>query len=76
VDLFCLERAGFRIESALADALRKDGGCTPAALAYVLGPIQIPDGASLPAGVRGAELRAWLADVVTRLLRASVPRPQ
>lgn len=75
VDLLCLERAGFRIESALADALRKDGGCTPAALAYVLGQIRIPDGAALPAGVGAGELRSWLEGVVTRLLRAAAPRP-
>jgi hypothetical protein len=73
VDLFCLERAGFRIESALADALRKDGGCTPAALAYVLGQIRIPDTASVPGGVRAAELRSWVEDAVTRLLRAAAP---
>ncbi|HET7293401.1 MAG TPA: hypothetical protein VFM88_13330 [Vicinamibacteria bacterium] len=30
-------------------------------------------GAALPAGVRGTELRAWLGDVVTRLLRAAAP---
>lgn len=73
VDLYCLEGSGLRIESALADALLKDGGCTPAALAYVLGQITIPDAAALPGGVSGRELRAWLGELVTRLLRAAAP---
>lgn len=75
VDLLCLERAGYKVESALADALRKDGGCTPAALAYVLGEIRVPDGAVLPGGVSSVELRTWLAGAVERLLHAAAPEP-
>lgn len=74
VDLLKLEQAGYRVESALAGALQKDGGCTPAALAWVLSQVAVPDGASLPAGVSPAELRAYLVDLQTRLLRASAPR--
>src|SRR5262249_10969596 len=36
VDLYCLDAAGFRLERFLGDAQRKDGGVTPAALAWVL----------------------------------------
>lgn len=73
VDLLKLEQAGYRVESALAGALQKDGGCTPAALAWVLSQVAVPDGASLPAGVSPAELRAYLVDLKTRLLKASAP---
>jgi predicted nucleotidyltransferase component of viral defense system len=73
VDLFLLERAGQKIESALPAAMTKDGGCTPAALAWVLSEIRIPDQVSLPGSVSPAELRAFLADVVRRLRRAALP---
>jgi Nucleotidyl transferase AbiEii toxin, Type IV TA system len=73
VDLLFLERAGHRVEPALAGALAKDGGCTPGALAWVLSEIEIPDGASLPANVSAAELRAFLSDLVKRLRRAARP---
>lgn len=73
VDLLFLERAGHRVEQALAAALAKDGGCTPAALAWVLSQIKVPDGAVLPGGVSGRELRSFLADLVKRLRRAAAP---
>lgn len=73
VDLFLLEKTGYRIESALGAAIAKDAGCTPAALAWVISEISIPDGVPLPAGVSAAELRDFLADVVQRLRRAALP---
>lgn len=75
VDLFVLERAGYRIEDLLAPALAKDGGCTPAVLAWVLSEVRIPDEVPLPAGIATAELRAWIADLVKRLRRAAAPKP-
>jgi len=51
IDVWFLERAGYRIESALAAALAKDGGCTPAVLAWLLSRVEIPDQARLPGGV-------------------------
>jgi predicted nucleotidyltransferase component of viral defense system len=71
VDLFCLEKAGHSIEAALEYALVKDGGCTPATLAWVLSEWQIPDGAHLPAGVKPAELRKFIEDLVRRLRGAA-----
>ncbi|HVV82784.1 MAG TPA: nucleotidyl transferase AbiEii/AbiGii toxin family protein [Kofleriaceae bacterium] len=73
VDLFFLERAGYRVETALGAALAKDGGCTPATLAWILSEVTIPDGVALPAGVAPAALRDFVADLVKRLRRAALP---
>lgn len=73
VDLWALERAGLRIEDALSDALAKDGGCTPATLAWLLDQVAIPDGMTLPGGVPPNELRAWLRALVVRLRRLAHP---
>jgi predicted nucleotidyltransferase component of viral defense system len=73
VDLLCLERRGYRVEDALSAALAKDGGCTAAALAWVLSEIAIPDGISLPGDVTPAELRQFVASLIVRLRRAAFP---
>jgi predicted nucleotidyltransferase component of viral defense system len=73
VDVLFLEREGLRVENALAAALEKDGGCTPAALAWVLADVSIPDDVGLPEGVSAAELRAFVGDLVARLRRAAFP---
>jgi hypothetical protein len=62
VDVMFLERAGYSIDSALPVALAKDGGCTPATLAWLLSEMTIPDGISLPAN-----------DLVDRLLVLAAP---
>ncbi len=73
VDLMLLERSGLSIDAALPKALEKDGGCTPATLAWVLSQVSIPDGVALPAGVPAAEMRTFLRNLVERLLRAATP---
>ncbi len=73
VDVLALERSGLRVEDALGDALAKDGGCTPATLAWLLSEIEIPDGIQLPGGISPAELRAFVADLIVRLRRAALP---
>jgi hypothetical protein len=73
VDLLFLEKAGHRIESALGAALAKDGGCTPASLAWLLSQIDIPDGVKLPADTRPEELRVFIQDLIKRLRRAAAP---
>ncbi len=73
VDLMYLEQAGYHAESALDHALAKDGGCTPAQLAFLLSEIEIPDAARLPADVAPAELRAFVDDLIVRLRRAALP---
>ena len=73
VDVMFLERAGYPVEAALAGALAKDGGCTPASLAWLLSEVTIPDDLALPAGVSAGELRAYVATLVTRLRRLALP---
>lgn len=73
VDVMLLERAGYSVDAALPAALAKDGGCTPAQLAWLLSQIEIPDDIELPAAVQPAELRAFVADLVVRLRRAALP---
>lgn len=73
VDLLWLERYGLTVEQALPAALEKDGGCTAAALAWVLSEVVIPDGAVLPGGVTPSELRVFIDDLVVRLRRAAHP---
>ena len=73
IDLLFLERAGLRIEDALDAALAKDGGCTPATLAWILSEVTVPDGVKLPADVAPATLRTFIADLIKRLRRAALP---
>lgn len=73
VDLMLLERSGCSIEAALPKALTKDGGCTPATLAWVLSEVQIADEATLPGGVAPSELRSFLRGLIERLLRLAKP---
>lgn len=74
VDVMFLERAGYSIDGALPTALAKDGGCTPATLAWLLSEIIIPDGVLLPADVPASELRAYVSALVARLLVIAAPR--
>jgi hypothetical protein len=73
VDVLALERSGLKVEDAWGPALAKDGGCTPATLAWLLSEIEIPDGLELPGGISPAELRAFVADLIVRLRRAALP---
>ncbi len=73
VDVLMLERAGFHVEDALPHAMAKDGGCTPATLAWLLSEIEIPDDAVLAAEVEPTELRMFIAGLISRLLRAAAP---
>lgn len=74
VDVFALERAGHRVETYLEAAMTKDGGCTPATLAWLLSQVDVPDGTRLPDGFSAEELRGWLSELVPRLRRAALPR--
>ncbi len=65
-----LLEAFFRVESRF---FLTGGGCTPAALAWVLAEVSIPDGLDLPGGVPAAELRQFVADLIVRLRRAAFP---
>jgi len=71
VDLYCLEMAGFEVEQFLADAQRKDAGVTPAALAWVLSELAVPD--RLPGDVDAEKLRAFVVELEARMRRLSMP---
>ena len=75
VDVMALEETGLRVEDALEAAVAKDGGCTPASLAWVLAQIRLSEGSRLPGGVDPATLTHWLDGLVKRLRRAALPRP-
>lgn len=71
IDLYFLERAGFRVERFIEDAARKDGGVTPAVLAWVLSGLNVPD--ELPGGAHPASLRTFVADLEARMRRLAHP---
>jgi hypothetical protein len=73
VDVWALEKAGYRVEDALPAASRKDGGLTAAQLSWVLSDIRIGDDARPPGGVDASSLRTYLAGLVARL--AALARP-
>lgn len=73
VDLWALEHHGLRVEDALEAALEKDGGCTPATLAWLLSQVDIKQDATLPGGASANELRSFIADLVERLRRLAHP---
>lgn len=73
VDVYCLERSGLRVENALAAAEQKDGGCTPANLAWLLDDFPRPRQGQLPATVSADDLRQWRQELVVRLRRQALP---
>ena len=73
VDARELEKAGFKIEDALASAQKKDTGLTAAQLAWVLSQIKLGDDLSPPGEVSIAELRNYLDDLIVRLRRLAFP---
>ena len=73
VDVRALEGLGLSLTEARAAGQRKDGGLTPAQLAWVLSQITIGDEASLPGDVTPAELRDYLRSLVDRLVRLARP---
>jgi hypothetical protein len=73
VDLYFLERAGHRVEDFLADAERKDAGVTPAAIAWVLSEMVVPE--SPPGNVDRAALQAFAHELEARLRRLAAPVP-
>lgn len=74
VDVMFLERQlNLRVEDLLPAALAKDGGATPATLAWLLSELSIPDSAKLPAGSTPEELRGYLTKLIPRLRQAARP---
>jgi predicted nucleotidyltransferase component of viral defense system len=73
VDVMLLERAGFSIEQAFPLAQAKDGGLTPAQLAWVLSEIRVGDDARIPGGVSAPELREFIDGLRSRMARLGFP---
>lgn len=74
VDLFFLERAGYRVLDALPAARRKDTGLTPAQLAWAISQVpldRVPDGLLEPLSLE--ELRSFRARLLDALERLSFP---
>lgn len=73
VDVFFLEEAGFSVEEAMEAATAKDGGCTPANLAWLLSGFPLPPPERLPEGISRDQLGAWRDRLVIRLRRQALP---
>jgi len=73
VDVRALEQSGCDLEEALAAAMSKDAGLTPAQLAWVLSGITIGDDANIPGGGSPGDLRAYLETLRSRLERLALP---
>jgi predicted nucleotidyltransferase component of viral defense system len=73
VDVRALEGLGLSLTEALVAGERKDGGLTPAQLAWVLSQITIGEDTDLPGGVGPDELRKYLDGLVDRLARLAHP---
>lgn len=72
IDLRAILARGIDLRSALADAERKDGGVSPATLAWILDQVVIGADAKLP-GVTGRELDLFRHDLVKQL--RTIARP-
>jgi hypothetical protein len=73
IDVRQLEIAGYRIEAALPVAALKDTGLTPAQLGWVLSQIELGDDFIPPGRVSVADLRDYLAELITRLTALAFP---
>lgn len=73
IDVLELERHGLRAEDHLAEANLKDGGCTPATIAWLLSEWLIDESAVLPAGYTVVEVRAFKDALAERMAMAAHP---
>ncbi|MDQ1348383.1 MAG: hypothetical protein QG573_1757 [Acidobacteriota bacterium] len=73
-DLRALEAAGYAVDAtALRDAASKDGGLTPGQLAWVLNDFRITSDSPAIGEATPAELSAYKADLVRRLVVFASP---
>jgi hypothetical protein len=73
VDVFFLERKGLSLEEGLAAGERKDGGLTPAQLAWVLSQMELPESEAIPGDVPRQDLDRYRRDLIDRLLVLARP---
>ncbi len=73
VDLRAILATGLDLKQLLADAERKDGGASPATLAWLLDGLRIAPDAKLPTGISAMDLDAFRRHLVAELRRLSLP---
>ena len=73
VDVLELERLGLRVEAFLAEASAKDGGCTPATLAWLLSQWELPVQLKIPTGYDLEQLRRFKDELAERMAIAAHP---
>jgi hypothetical protein len=73
VDVLELERLGLRVEAFLAEASAKDGGCTPATLAWLLSQWHFPTNLKVPPGYDVEQLRRFKDELAERMAIAAHP---
>jgi len=73
IDVLELERTGLRVEDFLVEANEKDGGCTPATLAWLLSQWTLPDDSKLPVGYQVEDLRQFKDELAERMALAAHP---
>jgi hypothetical protein len=73
VDIFVLEREGLSLEQGLAAGQRKDGGLTPAQLAWVLSQMELSESEAIPGNVPREDLDRYRRDLIDRLLVLARP---
>jgi hypothetical protein len=74
VDVLFLERAGFRVEADLDNALKKDAGMDPGVLAWLLGQFPVAPLPSMLAPLSPDELREYRDGLAARLARLATPQ--
>jgi predicted nucleotidyltransferase component of viral defense system len=73
VDVFALERAGYKVEDVVGMAMEKDGGLTPAQLSWVLSQISMEEGVRIPGDLAISELIDFVQDLIHRLTKMAFP---
>ena len=74
IDVLELEHRGLHTEDFLSEANAKDGGCTPATLAWLLTEWQLPPNIKLPDGYTVEQLRTFKTELAERMAIAAHPR--
>lgn len=71
VDLYCLDKAGYRPDDFLDSASEKDAGVTPATVAWILSTF--PIGGKIPGGISESDLRAFATAFEKRMRDRAKP---
>ena len=74
VDLYYLEQAGYSIEAHIEEALQKDGGATPATIAWLLSTLRVPE--SVPGDAPRETILGYVKDLEARMRKLALPPVQ